>query len=246
MRPVRRLLGGCLERLPEPPEVVRERGHTLVLRMREEIPHLLRAFGVEHLEHADRQRPIRAPRGAHLLHARRGVLRGSPERQHHLQRQHPDSEMVDPRNVLALEARLRVRLEVPEAVGEGHPRGRRPVPRVAREVRAAPILLPRARPHCKAEVDQGEVRRRVRVDGYIEKHIVRGDVPVERDRLQQHEDAGELYQDLMGHAASASEGHAPLPAPGQRALHQCVDAHGLVLLVTDAVQPLVQGPAFHV
>mmetsp|Transcript_96043 Transcript_96043/g.277347 ORF Transcript_96043/g.277347 Transcript_96043/m.277347 type:complete len:220 (+) Transcript_96043:1088-1747(+) len=79
-----------------------------------------------------------------------------------------------------------------------------------------------------------------------DQYVVRGDIPVEGDGLQRHEDTRQLLQQVAHDCASSGHRRRPLLASWKRPFNKMGNLHRLVLLVADAVEPLVQGPAAYV
>mmetsp|Transcript_17347 Transcript_17347/g.47277 ORF Transcript_17347/g.47277 Transcript_17347/m.47277 type:complete len:264 (-) Transcript_17347:50-841(-) len=135
-----------------------------------------------------------------------------------------------------------MRGDVLEAKREGHPRGGGPIPRVTREVGTSPFFVPRARADCKAKVDERKSRvctRHVAI-GKVHQHVVRAHVPVIRDRFQGRKYAGELRQQAPHDNGRVDEVPRTLLTTRQVAINKLHDFHSFVLLVTDAIQPLVE------
>mmetsp|Transcript_27007 Transcript_27007/g.58850 ORF Transcript_27007/g.58850 Transcript_27007/m.58850 type:complete len:432 (+) Transcript_27007:438-1733(+) len=233
------------EQLPQLLEVLRHGSNALVLRLREALAYILRTLHVEHLEHVDDGDPVLNPRSPSLQYPWACALVRlpcAPQSEECLQGEDAKAEVVHARKVLLLEARVGVRVDVLKAEGEGHPSGGCPIAGIAGQVRMAPLSTPRARAHCQAEVDEGEVRL-FRALAEVNEHVMRGDIAVEGNGLEGAEDAGKLAEQVTHYGGSAVQPPGPLLAAGEMPINELRHIHSLVILVVDAVEPSIERAA---
>mmetsp|Transcript_79618 Transcript_79618/g.213887 ORF Transcript_79618/g.213887 Transcript_79618/m.213887 type:complete len:584 (-) Transcript_79618:637-2388(-) len=232
---------GRAQGLPQPAQGGDQLADCAVVRLRQQRPRLRRPLGVERLEQLHHDRPEHRPGVARLAQALRVARLLAAQHEQRLQAHDPEAEVVHAGEVLLLEARVGVRGDVLEPEGEGHPRRGCPVARVASQVRAAPLLAPSAGAYRQAEVYEGEAGSRPRgAWRELDQHIVRGHVPVERDRPQRGEDWRQLHEHLPRESAGLLRRPEPLLATGEVPVHQLGDVRRLVVFVADAVYPSIE------
>mmetsp|Transcript_2258 Transcript_2258/g.5355 ORF Transcript_2258/g.5355 Transcript_2258/m.5355 type:complete len:459 (-) Transcript_2258:798-2174(-) len=202
------------------------------------------ALEVEHLKQAHCGLPEFAPSRSDLFEGPaflRVNLRSLPQCEEELEPQDPDAVVVHALQVLADVALVLVVLDESKSEGEGHPGGRGPIPGVPSQVRTVPLFGPSLGLHGQPKIDEREVR----VPGGVEvqEHVVRGDVAVKGDVLQDAHDVRGLLHELPGDVARDLCVQGVLATAWQLAVDQLLHVHALVLGVADAVEPLVDHDA---